>query len=214
MAWYYGARAFGEERLPGWAGMPAAYYRDAFWIGAGGTAALVGVHHVVGAVFAHWPVLHRTLDTSIGQSFPAVVPAAALLGGAAMRGLFVTAFVLLIAAFVAAQVTQGWQKLLVFLLGVFVLSGSDWGNSADLAEHWLAAAILLTVYIVGLRRVIRFNLLGCFLIAMLTSLLGGALELLRQPNEFYRANGFTLVLCVLLLLAWPLIAWRMQPARA
>jgi membrane protease YdiL (CAAX protease family) len=213
MAWYYGARAFGEERLPGWVGMPGAYYRDAFWIGAGGTSALVGIHHVVTAALAHWPAVHRTVDSSIGQSFPAFIPAAALLGGSVMRGLFVTALVLLIAAFVAAQVTQVWQKLMVFLLGVLGLSGSDWGNSADLAQHLLAAALFLGIYIFGVRRIIRFNLLGCFLIAMLTALLGGALELLKQPNDFYRANGFGLVLCVLVLLAWPLVAWRMQPER-
>ena len=40
-AWYYGTRAFGEERIPGWTRMPAAYYRDALFIELGGTAAWV-----------------------------------------------------------------------------------------------------------------------------------------------------------------------------
>ena len=32
MAWFFGRRAFGEERLPGWSGMPSVYYRDALWM--------------------------------------------------------------------------------------------------------------------------------------------------------------------------------------
>ena len=35
LAWNFGARAFGEEQIPGWLGMPGNYYRDAFWIGVG-----------------------------------------------------------------------------------------------------------------------------------------------------------------------------------
>ena len=38
VAWYYALRAFGEEQLAGWTGMPASYYRDALWIGAGTVA--------------------------------------------------------------------------------------------------------------------------------------------------------------------------------
>ena len=37
IAWYFAARAFGTERLPGSARLPAEYYRDALWIGLGGT---------------------------------------------------------------------------------------------------------------------------------------------------------------------------------
>src|SRR5207244_11027385 len=46
IAWYYASRAFGEERLPGWAGMPSNYYRDALWIGLGGTGGLLGLERL------------------------------------------------------------------------------------------------------------------------------------------------------------------------
>jgi len=36
--WHFAARAFGEEWVPTWLGMPANYYRDAFWIALGGSA--------------------------------------------------------------------------------------------------------------------------------------------------------------------------------
>src|SRR5260370_22692129 len=43
MGWYYATRAFSEEVLPGWARMPANYYRDALWIGLGETAGFLGL---------------------------------------------------------------------------------------------------------------------------------------------------------------------------
>jgi hypothetical protein len=45
-AWYYGTRAFGEERIPGWTSMPGAYYRDAFFMGLGGAATCVGLEAI------------------------------------------------------------------------------------------------------------------------------------------------------------------------
>jgi hypothetical protein len=54
----------------------------------------------------------------------------------------------------------------------------------------------------------RFNILGCFLIVAGSSLLGGASELLSQPDSFYRANGYAVLLALILLFAWPLMTWR------
>ena len=46
LAWSFAARAFGEAQLPTWLGMPPDYYRDAFWIGIGGSAILIGLRHL------------------------------------------------------------------------------------------------------------------------------------------------------------------------
>ena len=56
----------------------------------------------------------------------------------------------------------------------------------------------------------RFNVLGYFLIAAGTELLVGAVELVGQPDAFYRAQAYLLFGMVVLLLVWPLIAWRLQ----
>jgi hypothetical protein len=56
----------------------------------------------------------------------------------------------------------------------------------------------------------RFNILGCFLIIAGTSLFGGAAELLSQPDSFYRANGYAVLLVLVLFFAWPFVAWRMR----
>jgi len=44
--------------------------------------------------------------------------------------------------------------------------------------------------------------------------LAGAAELVTQPNAFYRANGYGILVAMLTLLAWPLVAWRQQSGKA
>ena len=83
------------------------------------------------------------------------------------------------------------------------------GGAADLAQQFLRHVILLGALALGVRYVMRFNILGCFLMVSGTSLLGGAAELLSQPDSFYRANGYAVLLALVLFFAWPLVAWRM-----
>jgi membrane protease YdiL (CAAX protease family) len=207
-AWYYASRAFGEERIPHWTNMPPAYYRDSLWIGLGGGAALLGLSRVLQAASAYWPTLHRAAETSFSQDLDAVLPAASVLGRALLRGLFLTGIVAVIVSFVAAELRPLWLRISLFLLGTLSLVGSNWGNSADLVKQFLVKAILLAVLILGVRRIMRFNILGCFLILAVTTLLTGVAELMGQPNAFYRANGYAVLLALLLLVAWPFAAWR------
>jgi hypothetical protein len=119
-----------------------------------------------------------------------------------------TGIIVALAAFVAAHVRQTWLRLLLLLSGALALVGGGWGSPADLAKQFLARLILLAVLAFGVQFVMRFNLLGCFLIVAATSLIGGAGELLAQPDPFYRANGYAVLLALVLLFAWPLVAPR------
>jgi hypothetical protein len=210
LAWYFTSRAFGEERVPGWFGMPADYYRDALWIGLGGGAALLGLNHLNGAYFARWPMLHRAVEASFGGNFDAISPGVAILGGSLFLGLFKTGIVAVLAGFIAAEVRPRWLRLSLFFLGALALVGSDWTSPVDFERQLLVRAVVLAVLVFGVRRIMRFNLLGCFLVVVGTSLLSGALPLLRQPEAFYRANGYLVLLALVLLLAWPLVSWRMR----
>jgi membrane protease YdiL (CAAX protease family) len=214
LAWYYSSRAFGEDRLPAWTGMPAAYYRDALWIGLGGSAGILALERVLVVAADHWPTVHRSLEASFGQDFDAILPGASILGGTVLRSLLFTGVVLAIASFVAAQVRQPGLRILFLLVGALALAGTSWGSPADLAKQFVARLILLGALAFGVRRIMRFNMLSCFLIIAGTSLLGGAAELLGQPDSFYRANGYALVMALILLFAWPLAAWRMRGAEA
>ena len=205
---YYARLAFGEERLTGWAGMPAAYYRDALWIGLGGGAGLLGLERLLATASIHWPTAHRFIDASFGQDFDAVFPAASILGGTLLGGLRMTAYVVIIASFIAAKIKGTWLRSLLFFLGAFAVVGGGWGTSWDFAKQFLARLILLGVLVFGVRFVMRFNLLGCFLVVSGTSLITGAAEILAQPDAFYRTNGYAVLFILALLFAWPLAAWR------
>ncbi len=210
MAWFYAARAFGEEHLPGWAGMPANYYRDAFCIGLGGSAALLGLQRLLAVASPHWPTVHRALPAFFGQEFDAILPAASSIAGTLQHGLLLTGIVVAVAAFVAAEIPHPGIRLLLLVFGALSVTPGNWGNPADLAKQFLTQLILLSVLVFGVRWVMRFNILGCFLVVAGTSLLGGAAELLSQPDSFYRTNGYAVVTALVLLFAWPLVAWRMR----
>jgi len=210
MASYFSNRAFGVERLPVGARMPGVYYRDAMWISVCGTAGFLGLRRLVEFFSLHWPSAHRSYALTLGRGFDASLPSGAILGAALGGSLFITGAIALIAAFVASSLKSSWMRYLAFLLGVMFLAGSDWGNGVDFAKQFVVEAIVLGVIVFGVQRVIRFNMLGCFLIAAALGLVGGAAQMLGQPDAFYRTNGYALILLMILLLAWPLAVWRMR----
>ena len=212
MAWYFAARAFGFERLPGGSHKPAEYYRDALWIGLGGAGGLLALQRILTFASSSLPTMHRSLPAAFGQDFDTVLPAGAVLGGTLTHGLFMTGAVAAVAAFVAAQVRQTWLRFLLLLGGALALVGGGWGDPADLGKQFLARLILLAVLAFGVQYVMRFNVLGCFLVVAGTSLFAGAAELLAQPDSFYRMNGFAVLLMLVLLFAWPLASWRLHRA--
>ena len=211
LAWSFGARAFGADRMPTWLGMPANYYRDAFWIAVGGAAILLGLKRILGVVEVWWPTMHRGIPPAFGDNFDAFYPAAAVIGGAIWRSLLLTGTFALAASFLGAELRVRWLRLVLF----FALAAamvSDWGSGADFLKQFLASVLVLGFVVFGIRNVARFNLLGLFLAVTSTMLLGGATQMLQQPDSFYRIQGYWIVAALVLLLGWPLVAWRTEPA--
>jgi membrane protease YdiL (CAAX protease family) len=209
LSWSFGARAFGEERLPTWFAMPANYYRDAFWIGLGGSAVLIGLRRTLDFVSAWWPTAHRELPADFGSFFDAIFPGAGLIGGTLFHGLFAVAILALGAAFIGAEMRARWLRLLLF----FALAASlvfNWGSAADFFKQFLASMLLLAIVVFGIRTVVRFNILGLLLIVVCTALLGDAAGLLGQPVAAYRRNGYLVIFAIFILLAWPLFMWRVR----
>ncbi len=213
VGWYFAKLGFGQDRLPRWVGMPGAYYRDALWIGLGGAAGLVGLERLLETASSHWNTVHRSLAFGVGQDFDAVLPAASIIGGTILHSLARTGLVVLTASFVAARIRHFWLRVALFLVGVMAavtLFGGDWGSPADFSKQFVEQFVLLSVVVLGVRCIMRFNLLGCFLLVAGTSLFAGAAELLAQPSAFYRANGYAVLLALVLLFAWPVAAWWAQ----
>ena len=98
----------------------------------------------------------------------------------------------------------------VFALAVLSLGGfqSNWSDPTDVVKKMVIAAMWIAVIGLTVRYVIRFNVLGYFLILASLVLVAGASQLLGQPDHFYRANGYGALIALALLFAWPLFAWR------
>ena len=210
LAWHFAARAFGEEHVPTWLGMPAEYYRDAFCIGLGGSALLIGLLRLLSAASLWWPTLQRGMPSSFGNSFDALLPAAGLIGGAVFWALLVTGVLAVATAFVGAELRVRWLRLVLFFV-VAVALVTDWGSPADFLKHFLTRLILLEFVVFGIRWVARFNLVGWFLVVACTSLLRSGLELTGQPDAFYRSQGYIVLTALVVLLLWPLVLWRFRP---
>jgi membrane protease YdiL (CAAX protease family) len=209
---YFSNRAYGAARLPlGWR-MPGVYYRDALIIAIGGSAGFLGIRRVVEALAQHWPTIHRSLTAAIWPDFGANYPSGAAAGGAVLAGLYRAGLFFAIVAMFSALIKQRWLRFLFFLLGAASLVGGDWGNGADFAKQFVGQAVLLAVILVAVRRIVKFNVLGGVLAVAGMSLAGAAVELLAQPNTFYRTNGYVVLLVVVAILAWPLVIWRMRGA--
>jgi hypothetical protein len=208
-AWSFGARAFGEMWLPNWLEMPADYYRDAFWIAIGGSAVLVGLRHLLDFVSTWWPTLHRGIPSSFGDLYDSVFPGIGVVGGVVFRALLMSGVLLLGGAFLGAELRVRGLRLFLFFAVAAALVTS-WGSAADFLKQFLASAILFGVVVAGMRQVVRFNMLGLFLVIACTTLLGVASELLMQPDQFYRVNGYGVLLAIVALWAWPLALWRLR----
>jgi hypothetical protein len=209
-AWYYGKRAFGEERIPGWTGMPRAYYRDALFIGLGGTTAWVALESIVSWASQHLPGAQAGAAANFGGNLDALFPVAAILGFSVRTGLGLTAVVAITAGFIVSAIQPKWLRAGVFVLAVAALGGfgANWHDPMDVAKKMVIAAVWIGVIDVAVRYVVRLNVLGYFLIIAGLFLLGGAGELLQHPDYFYRANGYGLILTLVVLFAWPLVTWR------
>jgi len=121
-----------------------------------------------------------------------------------------TALVGVTAAFLASVIRAKWMRAGVFVLAVVALGGfgANWHDPMDVAKKMIIAAVWIAVIDLAVRYVIRFNVLGYFLIIAGLALLGGAGELLGQPDYFYRANGYGVLAALVALFAWPLVEWR------
>jgi hypothetical protein len=80
----------------------------------------------------------------------------------------------------------------------------------DAAFHLVA---IIAIWF-GVTRIVRFNVMGYFLLAAIVALAPGAMEMLDQPNPYFHANGYVVIAFALAVLAGPLIHWRRNATAA
>ena len=206
VGWFFCRQAFGDTELPGWRGMPRWYYRDALMIGLGGTGALLGVKQVMERVSNLWPTHHRALGAAFGLDFDSFAPGIAIPAGAILHGLVFCGLIAVIGGFVLAHCKSPAIRVALFVLGALAMVG-DWGSPEDFVKQWIAQGVYLAVVVFGVTKLVRLNLLGYFLLLAIPGLLLGAVELLSQPNAFYRQQGALCLGALAVLLIWPLVEW-------
>src|SRR5258705_12064579 len=136
-AWYYGTRAFGEERIPGWTNMARAYYRDALFVGMGGTAVLAALETAVIRANQHLPGAQAGAAANFGANLDAVFPAAAILGSAVRSGLTLTAAAGVTAGFIVSMIRPKWLRAGGFVLAAGALGGfaANWHEPMDVRKR-------------------------------------------------------------------------------
>jgi len=206
MGWFFCRQAFGDSELPGWRGMPGTYYRDAVMIGLGGSGALLALSRVTEWASSHWPTPHRALSAAFGFDFDSIVPGLAIPAGAVLHGLLFTGLLAGIGGFILAHCKSPIVRGMLFVLGSLAMVG-DWGSPTDFTKQWVVKAVFLAVVVFGIMKVVRLNLMGYFLVLAIPQLLLGAVELLSQPNAFYRQQGMVCAAVLGALLAWLIAAW-------
>jgi hypothetical protein len=212
LGWFFLARAFGRDLLPRWAGMPAAYYADAFCVGLFGAAAWMGIRKIPSLVALHFPALQHSLGAATPAGLDSRFPAVSGIANLVNSAYFGVALLALIAGFLcyAGLRRTAVRGTIVVVAALLLASGVTVGSFARSAVLEL---ILLSVLWWGVSKLVRFNLLGYFLLLATMTAAQSAAELLAQPNSFLRANGAVVCVAGVLLLAWPLLAWRRAASR-
>jgi hypothetical protein len=206
LSWFFLARVFGRENLPGWSGMPARYYRDALWVAVFGTAALAGLSRLPG-LFARWPLLRHALAAAVPGGLDAVNPALSAMAASTWGSFFAVGAVALATGLIALFIRPFWMRAALAIL-IAVLLATNLATPGAFFRDAAFRLLMIAVVWLGVTRVVRFNLMGYFLLSAMIVLVPAAVELLQQPNSHFHANGYALMAFAFALLLWPLLEWR------
>jgi hypothetical protein len=210
LSWFFLERSFGPGRIPALARVQPAYYRDALCVAIFGSAAVMGLNRLP-ALFARWPLLRHTLDSAVPQGLDLLNPAAGTIAAAIAGSFLLAGMVGLAAGLVAAYVRPIWMRLSIMIFYAVLMATNVATPGAfirDAAFHLFVISVLW----LGVKRIVRFNVMGYFLLAAMVALVPGAIELIEQPSPFFHANGYAVVAFAVVILAWPLMCWQRRAA--
>jgi hypothetical protein len=206
LAWFFLERAFGPGCIPPWRELNGAYFRDAFCVALFSSAALLGLNRLP-ALLDRWPLLRHSLGASVPDSLDLLNPALGALASSIAAAFLITAMVGLAAGLIAAYVRPPWMRAALLIL-IAVLMTTNVASSGAFLRDSMAHLVFVAAIWYGVTRIVRFNVLGYFLLAAMLSLIPAAIELIQQPNAYLHGNGYAVVMIALAILAWPLLRWQ------
>jgi membrane protease YdiL (CAAX protease family) len=205
LSWFFIERTFGPGRIPLWSGVRPEYYRDAFCVAVFGLGAIAGMARLPG-LLARWPLVRHTLGAAVPDGLDVLNPAIGTMASGILRSFLITGMVATAVALVAEYIRPRWMRAgMVVLVAVLLAT-----NAATPGTFFREAAFHVAIFVamwLGVKHIVRFNVLGYFLLAAVTMLVPGAVELIAQPNAYFHANGYAVIAFTAALLAWTLSSW-------
>jgi len=205
LSWFFIERTFGHGRILSWVGNRPEYYRDALCVAVFGVASIAGITRLPG-LFARWPLVRHTLGAAVPEGLDAWNPAIGALATGILRSFLIPGMIAIIVALVAAYIRLRWMRAGMVVLVAVLLATNAATPGTFLWEAAFHVAIFAALWL-SVKHIVRFNVLGYFLLAAMTALVPDAIELLAQPNAYFRANGYAVIVFAIALLAWPLMFW-------
>jgi membrane protease YdiL (CAAX protease family) len=212
LSWFFIERTFGRGRIPSWFGMQPEYYRDALCIAVFGTTSVIALYRLP-ELFARWPNLRHALGSAVPGGLEGINPAAGTIASGISASFLYAGLVGMAVGLVAAYIRPLWMRAgLVVLIAVLMTTNvaTPGGFLRNAAFH---VVVILALWL-GVTRIVRFNVMGYFLVAAMMTLASGAAELLDQPNAYFHSSGYAVIVFAFALLAWPLLSWVRSSASA
>ena len=206
LAWFFLERTFGPGCIPSWRGLKGAYFRDALCLALFGSSAVMGLARLP-LLLARWPLFRHALGTNVPENLDALNPAVGVVASSTAAAFLVAGLLGLAAALIAAYVRPMWMRVALLIFCAAVLATNVATTSAFFREAAFQLVAVAALWY-AVTRIARFNVLGYFLIAAMLVLIPGAIDLLEQPNPYFHANGYTVLVFGLAFLAWPLTRWQ------
>jgi hypothetical protein len=204
---FFLVRAYGRDWPPLWDNLSGGYYRDAILVMLSGWAIFAALHRLRGLVGAIWPAARYSFPASVPAALDANWPSVNALSNGVTQSFLTIGLIILVLGFAASYIRKGWMHV-ILLAALATFSVSRWGSAGDFVQTAAFGFLELAVIWYGARYLVRFNLLGYFLLTMLLVLSPAIGELIQQPNAYYRANSAVLIGAVAFLLILALAGWR------
>jgi hypothetical protein len=150
--------------------------------------------------------VRHTLNAAVPEGLDTLNPAIGNLATGILRSFLIPGTVAIGAALIAAYIRPRWMRAGMAVL-VAVLFATNAATPATFLQEAAFNTVIFVAAWLSVKHIVRFNVLGYFLFAAMTALFSGAVELLAQPNAYFRANGYAIIAFAIALLAWPLMSW-------
>jgi hypothetical protein len=146
------------------------------------------------------------LGASVPDNLDLLSPAGGVMAAGILRSFLITGMVAIAVALIAQYIRSRWERVALVILVAMLFATNAATRGTFLQETSFQLGVFAAAWL-AVKHAFRFNMLGYFLLAAMTALIPDAVELVRQPNAYFRGNAYAVFAFAAALLAWPLVSW-------